>query len=265
MKKFILFLAFLFLINPASAAAGADFDETESELINKISDTESIKLNKTQITDELLNPDLYEKYPFKLGVYTNKYKDMPITDGLIDEDFIKNSSKFVIQKAETPDEYFIEKGIDLSKTRRILPKTKYDFNKEVVSIKIKIANNLKSLKNIKEGDEISFLSTHEFSINGKTFPEGTDIKGRVETISASDKMGTPEEIKIDNFYINDEGKEILLAGHIRKSGANRALWVYPLYQAGNITLYAAGFILVPIHGGRVKLSDKNIYTVVYEP
>ena len=77
-------------------------------------------------------------------------------------------------------------------------------------------------------------------------------------------MGTPESIKIDNFYIDDNGNEINLSGSISKTGANRSIWVYPLYQAGNITFYVAGFIFVPIHGGRAKFSTTDSFTVYFE-
>ena len=76
-------------------------------------------------------------------------------------------------------------------------------------------------------------------------------------------MGTPANIVIDNFYV-EKNPEICLYGNISKTGANRALWVYPLYQAGNITLYAAGFVFVPIHGGHAKLNTNETYTVFYE-
>ena len=109
-----------------------------------------------------------------------------------------------------------------------------------------------------------FAATHDFVINGKTFKKGTTVLGRVETLSASDKMGVPETLKIDNFYIEDNGKEINLSGSVSKTGANRSIWVYPLYQAGNITFYVAGFVFVPIHGGRAKLSTTDSFTVFFE-
>ena len=151
----------------------------------------------------------------------------------------------------------------LKNVKRINPKNKYDFTKKQVPIKIKIAKQLKSTRQILEGSTIPFVAEHDFEINSKKYSKGTTILGRVETISASDKMGTPESIKISNFYIPDS-QEIDLYGSISKNGANRSIWVYPLYQAGNILLYAAGFAVVPIHGGRVKLSASESFTVFYE-
>ena len=119
-------------------------------------------------------------------------------------------------------------------------------------------------KGLLEGSVVHFIATHDFEIKGKIFKKGTTVLGRVETLSASDKMGVPETLKIDNFYIEDEGKEITLSGSVSKTGANRSIWVYPLYQAGNITFYVAGFVFVPIHGGRAKLSTTESFTVFFE-
>lgn len=223
--------------------------------------------NTGRIEDELLDPSMYNDMSgnsvFKLGIYKhNQYQYIPVEDELIDNDFISNASNYAIIKKEQPDDFFFEKNIDTSKIRKILPKTKYDFTKKQIPIQIKISEHLKSTRNILEGSTIPFIAQNDFEINDKKYDRGTTILGRVETISASDKMGTPESIKISNFYIPDE--EIELHGSVSKTGANRSIWVYPLYQAGNITFYVAGFIFVPIHGGRVKLRTSEAFTVFYE-
>lgn len=224
--------------------------------------------NTEPIKDELLDPAMYNDMSgnsvFKLGIYEhNQYQYIPIKDELIDDSFISNSSNHTLTKEEAPDDFFFEKIIDISKVRKILPKTQYDFTKKQIPIQIKIAKHLKSTRNILEGSTIPFIAQHDFEINGKKYNQGTTILGRVETISRSDKMGTPESIKISNFYIPAE-KEIDLTGSISKTGANRSIWVYPLYQAGNITFYVAGFVFVPIHGGRAKLSTTDSFTVYFE-
>lgn len=224
--------------------------------------------NNDRIKDELLDPAMYNDMSgnsvFKLGIFkNNQYKYIPIEDELIDNDFISNASNYAIIRKEQPDDLFFEKIIDTKKVRKILPKTRYDFNKQQIPIEIRLADKLKT-KGLVEGTIVPFTATHDFEINGKNFKKGTTILGRVETLSASDKMGTPESIKIDNFYLEDNGKEINLSGSVSKTGANRSIWVYPLYQAGNITFYAAGFVFVPIHGGRAKLSTTDSYTLFYE-
>lgn len=221
-----------------------------------------------QIKDELLDPAMYNDMSgnsvFKLGIYEhNQYQYMPVEDELIDNDFIAKASNYTIMKKEQPDDFFFEKIIDPSKIRKILPKTHYDFTKQRVPVHIRLAQQLKT-KGLLEGAVVPFIATEDFEIKGKKFEKGTTVLGRVETLSASDKMGVPETLKIDNFYIEDEGKEINLHGGVSKTGANRSIWVYPLYQAGNITFYVAGFVFVPIHGGRAKLSTSEFFTVFYE-
>ena len=224
--------------------------------------------NTEPITDELLYPRMYadsNNQVFKLGIYERgEYQYIPIEDELIDGDFVANASNFAMPQKEYFDEYFLEKQIDLSKVRHIKPKTKYDFTKKRVPVHIQLAKHIKSTKELLEGADIPFIATQPFEINGKTYEKGTPVLGRVEIISASDKMGVPETLKIANFYIRDNGEEINLHGSVSKTGANRSIWVYPLYQAGNITFYVAGFVFVPIHGGRAKLSTTESFTVFYE-
>ena len=59
-------------------------------------------------------------------------------------------------------------------------------------------------------------------------------------------------------------EKINFYGRVKKRGANRSWWLYPLYQAGNIAFWAAGYPLVLVRGGHAKLSTKEIYTVYYE-
>lgn len=224
--------------------------------------------NIEPITDELLDPAMYNDMSgnsvFKLGIFEHsQYEYIPVADELIDGNFISKSSNYPIIKKENPDDLFFEKNIDTSKARKILPKNKYDFTKKQIPVQIQLAEQLKT-KELLEGTIVRFVATHDFEINGKKFEKGTNVIGRVETLSASDKMGTPESLKIDNFFIDNNGKEINLSGSVSKTGANRSIWVYPLYQAGNITFYVAGFVFVPIHGGRAKLSTSETFTVYFE-
>lgn len=219
------------------------------------------------IRDELLDPKMYadnSNSVFRLGISKKgEYKYIPIKDELIDDDFVANLSNYTIVKPEHPDDFFFEKQIDPSKVRKILPKNRYDFTKKQIPIQIQLAKQIKT-KELLEGSVVPFITTHDFEINGKNYKKGTTVLGRVETLSASDKMGVPETLKIDNFYFKDDGKEINLSGSISKIGANRSIWVYPLYQAGNITFYVAGFVFVPIHGGRAKLLPSESFTVFFE-
>lgn len=269
-KNIILLLIFVLFSLPVCAKNNTIEDELlkSKHFFKKVKPIQ-VKSNKP-ITDELLDAYIDKDNDgvndlFKLNIYKQgEYNEESIGDELLSPEFIENASKQIIVKKEIPDEYFIEKNIDTSKVRRVKAKTKYDFTKKQIAIKIKIAKHLKSTKGSLEGGTIPFIAIHDFKINGKNYKEGTEILGRIETISSSDKMGVPECIKIDNFYINDEGQEINLHGSVSKTGANRSIWVYPLYQAGNICFYVAGFVFVPIHGGRAKLSTEETFTVFYE-
>ena len=241
----VIFLCLAFFTNAKTLACESKASIEDELLKNTLSKSQakiSIKKAHPPITDELLNPNLYKNTPFRLSAYVNKHANQPIEDELLKDNNFKSILKNV---------------------KRINPKNKYDFTKKQIPIRIKIAQQLKSTRQIIEGSTIPFVADHDFEINNKKYKRGTTILGRVETISASDKMGTPESIKISNFYIPDS-QEIDLYGSISKNGANRSIWVYPLYQAGNILLYAAGFAVVPIHGGRAKLSASESFTVFYE-
>ena len=269
-KNIIILLIFVLFSLPVCAKNNTIEDELlkSKHFLKKVKPIQ-LKNNKP-ITDELLDTYIDNDNDgvndlFKLNIYKQgEYSEESIGDELLSPEFIENVSKQIIVKKEIPDEYFIEKNIDTSKVRRVKAKTKYDFTKKQIAIKIKIAKHLKSTKGSLEGGTIPFIAIHDFKINGKKYKEGTEVLGRIETISSSDKMGVPECIKIDNFYINDEGQEINLHGSVSKTGANRSIWVYPLYQAGNICFYVAGFVFVPIHGGRAKLSPEETFTVFYE-
>ena len=137
-------------------------------------------------------------------------------------------------------------------------------------IELKVIRNISTKRELKEGKTITFKTVNDVVINGKVLPRGTKVTGKVELVSASDKMGTPFNIVIDNFNVkdpevnNENDNSIRFHGTISKAGANRAVWVYPLYQAGNLVLYVAGFAFVPIHGGHAKLLTSETYTVYYE-
>ncbi|MBR6126906.1 hypothetical protein IKQ21_04395 [bacterium] len=221
------------------------------------------KIKRHEIKDELLDPTMYKGAPFRLGVFKNRFKTPQISDELIDSEFIGHARGKKISRKAAEDDFFFEKQIDTSRVRRIKAKTKYDFTKKQIPVKIRIANRMDSTKGTMEGNDIPFVAEEDFEIEGKKFEKGTTILGRVETISNSDKMGVPECIKLDNFYI-EGNEEINLHGSISKTGANRTIWVYPLYQAGNICFYVAGFVFVPIHGGRAKLLTSETFTVFYE-
>lgn len=217
------------------------------------------------IEDELISP--YKKEGSTLKIWTRKdaKQEIGIDDELITSGFkskFGGIGKFKKTRQAEIDDY-LAKNIELKNVRKIKIKNKYDFTKRQIPIHLKIVSNLSTKHKIKEGDSIVFETTNDVVINDEYLPEGTRIIGRVEIISNSDKMGTPANIIIDNFYVENR-PDICLYGNVSKTGANRSLWVYPLYQAGNIMFYVAGFVFVPIHGGHAKVSTSDKFTLYYE-
>ncbi|MCR5266120.1 MAG: hypothetical protein K6E29_05945 [Cyanobacteria bacterium RUI128] len=221
------------------------------------------------ITDELIIP--YSKSDegktIHLWVRKNdKSGDVLINDELITPKFrekfgaisiLKNRNKAVIE------DNLAKTNLSSKQLAKVRVKNTYDFTKTQIPVQLKIIKNLTTRHNVLEGDSILFKTIKDVSLNGIDLPKGTQIIGRVETLSESDKMGCPANIVVDNFYVKDN-PEICFYGNVTKTGANRSIWVYPLYQAGNIILYVAGFVFVPIHGGHAKLLTSETYTVFYE-
>lgn len=219
------------------------------------------------ITDELIQP--YEKSGETLKLWVRKTGEAK--SELIEDELVTNkfTSKFggisIIKKRKKSiiEDNFAKNNLANKDLERINPKTKYDFTKAQIPVQMRVIKNLSTKHKILEGDKILFKTVNDVTIGNITLPKGTHVIGRVEILSESDKMGTPANIVISNFQVKDN-PDICLYGNVSKTGANRSIWVYPLYQAGNIMFYVAGFIFVPIHGGHAKLSTKDIYTVFYE-
>ncbi len=219
------------------------------------------------IVDELVVP--YEKDGVTLRLWARKNhakQNVTIDDELITPKFVSKTSGMSIlkkYKRSSIEDNFAKKNIDSDNVAKIKVKNNYDFSKAQIPVQMKVIKNLTTKNNIEEGDSILFKTVNEVTVNGTVLPKGTQVIGRVETVSASDKMGCPANIVVDNFYVKDN-PNICFYGNVSKTGANRSIWVYPLYQAGNILLYAAGFVFVPIHGGHAKILTSDTFTVFYE-
>lgn len=219
------------------------------------------------ITDELVVP--YEQSGKILKIWARKNAEnnsASIDDELVTPRFVSNAGGVSILKQHHKkhiEDNFIKNNPNKDDIGKVNTKTGYDFSKSQIPVQLKIIKKLTTKNDIVEGNSVLFKTLKEICINGITLPKGTQVVGRVETVSESDKMGTPANIIVDNFYVKDH-PEICFYGNVSKTGANRSIWVYPLYQAGNIMLYVAGFVFVPIHGGHAKLLTSDTYTVYYE-
>jgi len=273
MIKFLKkFLITMFLILSALSGQYCLADEIQDELLNipRKQSAAAAKITTRSIENENIKDELIDNInslenalklrATKFNIYNDKIKDE-----LVDEDFVAKNHAKDGNGARNPkiEDDFIKKALKYTKITAVRTKTKYDFSKKQIPVQIKIDKNFKANKHSKEGDYLSFSTINDYILGKIKLPKGTKIEGRVETISASDKMGVPESVIVDNFFVK-ENPNIVFFGNIKKTGSNRSIWVYPLYQAGNIVLYVAGFVFVPIHGGHAKFSTNETYTVYYE-
>lgn len=285
MKKLLtsLFILTIMSIGAYSEEAGTPANETRENVATqqKVAPIEDELLNSEcfpkiypafikpnePITDELAVP--YEKSDMTFKIWarkTGERRNATIDDELVNPYFM---SKFGGHSILKHDRIRIEDN--LAKTHlanrhldRIKVKNNYDFTQAQIPVQLKIVKNISTKNHILEGDILLFKTVKEVTLREDlVLPKGTQIVGRVETVSESDKMGCPANVVVDNFHVKDN-PDICFYGNVTKTGANRSLWVYPLYQAGNITFYVAGFVFVPIHGGHAKLQTKDTFTVFYE-
>ncbi len=279
MKRIILISLIIFLSQLNTFAEGVNANQDKISLTSNTPKIEDEFVNSESfpkvlpqyvkqndpIVDELAVPYKHSGEVLKLWVRKDSVRNNNINDELIDSEFISKSGSSILRRKNklSIEDNFANRHAHLKKARKIAIKTNYDFTKKQIPVQLKIIKNLTTKNKILEGDDILFKTVQEISINGEVLPKGTEVIGRVETISASDKMGTPANIIVDNFYVKDR-PDICFYGNVTKTGANRSIWVYPLYQAGNIMLYVAGFVFVPIHGGHAKLLTSDTYTVFYE-
>lgn len=223
---------------------------------------------KTPITDDFIE-EYNQSYTnsektLKLWARKNGEKSVEIEDELTNNpSFLAKFGNKPSLKNQAKIEDNLIKKFNLSEKAIVKAKNCYDFSKKQIPVKLKVVRKISTKHKISEGDTILFKTIEDVSITEKKLPKGTKIVGRIETISESDKMGTPANIIVDNFYVEDN-PDICFYGNIARTGANRSIWVYPLYQAGNIMFYVAGFVFVPIHGGHAKLNENDTYTVFYE-
>lgn len=219
------------------------------------------------IEDELMQTIEPDKHTIKLFARKNvEIKKDIIEDELITPEFKAKVGAISILKVKKKifiEDKFVKNNLNLKDKLCVKPKNKYDFSRKQIPVQLKIIKTLSTKHTIVEGDSILFKTIKDIDLDGVTLPKGSNIVGRIETISASDKMGCPANIVVDNFHLQ-ENPDICFYGNVSKTGANRSLWVYPLYQAGNILFYVAGFAFVPIHGGHARLLTNETYTVYYE-
>ena len=125
------------------------------------------------------------------------------------------------------------------------------------NIKVSPIEYYTTRKNLIEGQYIDFILVQDVEINKKIYKKGSKIKARVETVTKNGAYGTPADIVIDNFTLEDKTQ---LNGQINKRGADRSIWVYPSAYLLSF-FFGLGLFILPIRGGHAKLLPNKIYEI----
>lgn len=175
---------------------------------------------------------------------------------IVDDFAEKNTAKNIINK---PTIDLNEQIPDCSKsdyTQRIKRNVSANKAEQIpVEIRIKSPFTTRS-RNIDEGDYIEFETLKPVKIKNKSYPKGSTVRARLETISQNKSWGVPADLVIGTFSLDD----IELSGEISKTGANRSVWVYPLIYL-TTPFFCAGLVFIPIRGGHAKVRLKETFTV----
>lgn len=241
MKKFLIVLICLNLVLPSFAFINDEFVESSLDKNLEIRRAPQVFIN-----DNLVQENLDSSLQVK-----------PINPVIINDAFAEsNPNKSKISKKNV----IIEESIPVINKESVVRK-KYiaeDTNEKRVAILVKSDNAISTKSQPEEGDTVYFKTTHPVVINGKTYPVGTVVKGRIETVSMNFSFGVPADIVIGSFSI--DGKP--LDGEIKKIGANRSLWVKPCSYVGCF-LFGLGVLIMPIRGGHAKIRQGEVITVYY--
>lgn len=232
-----------------------------------------------KISDDFAESTLSKDLKFKPASSTN-IQDIFVEESLnknlipkeynyinIEDNLAKKLSNNIGQNYKTPERQFISDEIlpaaDYSNTNTKNPEMVNEImisdTQNTIPVQIKIKKNLTTKEKLQEGNWIYFETLNDAKINNVSYKKGTQVKARIETISQNKIWGTPADLIIGNFSIGNTP----LLGEINKTGANRALWLYPTVYFGTF-LFGAGLLLIPIRGGHAKIKTTEKYTLYAE-
>ena len=214
LKKYLAILISINILTlPAYCTISDDF--VEKTLSNK----QNIKILKQPIIKDTFVEQTIEK----------NLKHKAVKENIIIDEFAENNKNK--NQYTRPNISFYEEKIVISKELTQPRKFMMIDNDNLIPIKVRIKNYLSTKQKIDEGDFIEFETISELKVKNKSYPVGTTIKARIETISYNKIWGVPSDLTVGNFSIDNTP----LKGEINKTGANRSLWLYP-------TIYLTGLI-----------------------
>ena len=178
-----------------------------------------------------------------------KHESKLIIDNFAEANTNKNPP---IQKSEIPKEILPTVIKPYKKRKYIITE---DFRP---TLPIRIVKPFTTKANPQEGSYLEFVTVKDIKYNGKVYPAGTVVKGRIETVSQNAMNGDPANVVIGSFDLQG----IPLYGEISKTGADRMLWLKPLSFAVGI-FGVPGILLMFVRGGHAKIKPKEIYTISF--
>lgn len=184
-----------------------------------------------------------------------------IEDNLLDKDFYKNAGKLEKKKLEPVYDNFALESFKGKKIEFPKPYLDYDYTSiEKYPVKLKVAQYISTKQGLNEGSSLIFYTYEDAKLpNGVVIPKNSEVSARLETVAKNGAMGVPADMIVSNFTLQNY-QNIKLVGTIEKTGANRALWVYPVGYAG-IYFFGLGLLLFAVRGGHAKMKPGEIYTV----
>lgn len=243
MNKFlILFLCVNLLILPAYTQIVDGFVEKSLDKSLTVKNYQAAKID-----DELVENGLDQK---------QKIKNYNAGKSYVEDTFaLKNvNAKRAVYKTVVISDDFLPK-VAVSQINKSAS-AKRSVDSISVTVPIRTKNGLTTKSQPDEGSYLDFETVSDVKINNVIYPAGTNVQGRIETVSMNSSMGVPADLVIGNFRI----KNIPLDGEIKKIGSNRSLWVYPCAYAGCL-FFGAGLLLMPIRGGHAKIKADEIFTL----
>lgn len=204
------------------------------------------------IEDDVVLPSLKGQVLSKPNCGKISIKDEALKD-LKNEKFVKPAFK----------QELIEENLYLKEQEIVknIPSYKLiDENAEVVKVSIHSVNLITTKDGLKIGQKVEFKVAKDVYKNDKIFiKKDTPIDAFIELISKAGRFGEPDEIEIGRFFTKDvKNNPVELVGTVRKQGADRGIWVRPLYNTG----YGAIFYFVK--GGRTKIKPEHNFELYYE-
>ena len=147
------------------------------------------------------------------------------------------------------------------------PYNAYKYNYEDlkrIPIELRVIADIKSEKDITEGETIVFVACHDvYSQGRRVLKKGDYVYAKVETIIKSGMNGIPASIIFGDFkFENIDSSKV--SDMYEVYGQDRSLWVYPLKWALTI-LPPTGSLTNFIKGGHAKLKENHTIEIYYHP